>query len=874
MVAAEEAVTLPQHGGRHTPALVLLLLLVACAAGAAQVTTPAAARRDTASTRADSLRTPLADSAATRPSSGVDTVVTYSAVDSIVYALDTKTMHLYGTGDIKYREMGLAAERIDINWTTSLLTARGVADTADSTGRKFRGLPKLTDGGEKYDGSMVQYNFKSRKGRIDVGKTAIENGLYYGEEIKKIDSDVLFVGDGMFTTCDLEHPHYYFGSPTMKVMVRERVVARPVYLYIADVPVFALPFGVFPSQRGRRSGVIAPAFGESGDLGRYLLHLGYYWAMTDYTDLGIRADGYTKGSWALYGDFRYALRYNFSGGVSAAVRSQVRGEAGDPGYSRDRDFNMSVSHSQEFNPSTRLVVDFTFTSGSYYQNATTDFNDLLRQNVISNATFSKSWEGTPHSLTVNIRRDQNLRPDSGKVEVSEILPGISFTRSQTYPFRPSKGGVSDTQQWYELVGYNYSLQASNTRTRTRLGGGTSVLDERRGVLHTLSTGASPKVGYFTVAPFFNYAERWYDKSIDREIDPATNGVVTRDVKGFRAVRTFDMGVSASTKLYGILQPGIWGIKGIRHQVIPSIRYTYQPDFSKARYGYYGTYRDTLGREQMYSHFEREVFGGASAGERQSIGFDVSNVFEMKTAVDDTSERENKFQLLNLSAGISYNLAADSLRFSELGLSYRTGIGDLVNIGGNASFNLYKFVPDPGRPGSGVRVNRLLMEDGGRLADLTSFSISIGTRLSGERKASSSGPIRTAADSLADRTHRGYVGLYDRPLPDFSIPWNLDLNWTFSQSQQDPRVKFRSSGISADLGFNLTPNWKITARTNYDLVNREFAAPQITVYRDLHCWELNFSWVPTGFNRNYRFEIRLKEPQLQDVKVTKQSSRFD
>jgi lipopolysaccharide assembly outer membrane protein LptD (OstA) len=269
-----------------------------------------------------------------------------------------------------------------------------------------------------------------------------------------------------------------------------------------------------------------------------------------------------------------------------------------------------------------------------------------------------------------------------------------------------------------------------------------------------------------------------------------------------------------------------------------------------------------------------VFGGASAGERQSIGFDVSNVFEMKTAVDDTSERENKFQLLNLSAGISYNLAADSLRFSELGLSYRTGIGDLVNIGGNASFNLYKFVPDPGRPGSGVRVNRLLMEDGGRLADLTSFSISIGTRLSGERKASSSGPIRTAADSLADRTHRGYVGLYDRPLPDFSIPWNLDLNWTFSQSQQDPRVKFRSSGISADLGFNLTPNWKITARTNYDLVNREFAAPQITVYRDLHCWELNFSWVPTGFNRNYRFEIRLKEPQLQDVKVTKQSSRFD
>ena len=119
---------------------------------------------------------------------------------------------------------------------------------------------------------------------------------------------MLFVQSGRFTTCDLDHPHYYFGSPTMKVIVRDKVVARPIYLYIADVPVFALPFGVFPSERGRRSGLIAPAYGES-DRGRYLLHLGYYWAMNDYMDLTFRTDAYTKGSYTLYGDYRYALRY-------------------------------------------------------------------------------------------------------------------------------------------------------------------------------------------------------------------------------------------------------------------------------------------------------------------------------------------------------------------------------------------------------------------------------------------------------------------------------------------------------------------------------------------------------------------------------------
>jgi hypothetical protein len=118
-------------------------------------------------------------------------------------------------------------------------------------------------------------------------------------------------------------------------------------------------------------------------------------------------------------------------------------------------------------------------------------------------------------------------------------------------------------------------------------------------------------------------------------------------------------------------------------------------------------------------------------------------------------------------------------------------------------------------------------------------------------------------------------LYDQETPDFSIPWNLDLNWYFSQSRPgDPSVIYRSSGLSASLGFNLTDNWKFSASANYDMINNELAAPQITVYRDLHCWEMNFSWVPTGYYRNFRLEIRLKAPQLQDVKLTKQASSRD
>jgi hypothetical protein len=346
------------------------------------------------------------------------------------------------------------------------------------------------------------------------------------------------------------------------------------------------------------------------------------------------------------------------------------------------------------------------------------------------------------------------------------------------------------------------------------------------------------------------------------------------VSAIKAVRYFNLGISASTKFFGVFQPGIFGIKGIRHQVTPSISYTYQPDFSKAGYGYYGRYIDQFGKEQAYSFYEREVFGGAPAGERQAISFNMGNVFEMKTASTDTSRQENKFQLLNLGVGIAYNFAADSLNFSELGLDFRTDIGQVLSVGGRASFSLYKFEADPLNPRTGRRVNKFLLGEQGRLAQMTSFSISIGTRLSGEKKETKAGPVRSTADSLAQKQRSGYVGLYDTESPDFSIPWNLDLTWNFSQNQQDPRVKFLSSNLSASLGFNLTQFWKISASGSYDILNKQFAAPYVTVYRDLHCWELNFSWIPIGQYRNYRLEIRLKAPQLQDVKVTKQSSARD
>jgi lipopolysaccharide assembly outer membrane protein LptD (OstA) len=859
------------RSGQYGSAFLLAAILLISSAVAAPAQQPAAApfadtlasgRPDTVKARTDTTGAAQDTVRRASSSSGIDTTVVYSASDSIVYDLSNRTMYLHGNADIKHKDLQLRAEEINVNWTTAILNAGGVPDTADTTGKKFRGLPELVEGAETYNGFTIAYNFKTKKGKIDLGKTQIEKALYYGEAIKKVDTDVLFVADGKFTTCDLDHPHYFFASPEMKVHVKDKIIGRPIYLYISDVPVFALPFGIFPSERGRRSGLIAPAYGES-DRGRYLTHMGYYWAINDYMDWSARADVYSKGSYTLYSDYRYALRYNFTGSISGSYGRSIVGEPGDPNYSDDNVFNVHLGHSQEFNPTTRLIVDFSFMSATYFQRTSNDMNDLLRQNAISNATLTKSWEGTPNSMTINVSRDQNLQPTPGTEEIRDVLPSFIFSRVQSFPFRSSKRSGSGELAWYELIGYSYNAQFTNIHTKTTLDSGAYKIDENRGLVQNVAVNLSPRVGYFTFTPQFNYTSRWYDEYIDRHLDDS--GRVVTDVnKAITATRTYSLSIAASTKIYGVLQPGVFGITGIRHQVIPTLSYIYQPDFSEERFGYYGRYVDTNGVTNVYDRHEGSVIGSAPAGKQKALRFDLGNVFEMKTVSSDTSGQENKFQLLNLGLGLSYNFARDSLNFSDLSMNFRTSIGQILSFGGNATYSLYKAIQDP--TGSDRRINTLLIKDEGRLGDLTNFGISISTRLSGEKKKTTKGPAR--ADSTAAAAKSGYVNLYDQEEADFSIPWNLDLTWSFNQSQPFPWKMSRSSTVLASLGFNLTEAWKFSASASYDLVNKVFAAPQISIYRDLHCWEMNFYWVPVGQYKNFRLDIRLKAPFLQDVKVSK------
>jgi lipopolysaccharide assembly outer membrane protein LptD (OstA) len=812
----------------------------------------------------DTLLSVLSDTTLIKPQrkSDIDTVVYASGSDSLFFFVKEKKMAIYGEGKITYRKSEIKSANIFLDFQKFEIEAVGVP--ADSASIEFVGNPVLSEEGEVYQGKRMKYNFKTGQGSLSAADTELEGAFYHGAKIKKVSKDTYFIQDGVYTTCDAEEPHYHFSSPRMKMTPGQELAAEWIWLNFGGVPApIPLPFIIVPLQSGRRSGLIPPVFGSDGRYGTYLQRFGYFWAMSDYMDINATMDYYTRGSFGFASRFRYANRYSYNGFAEGTYRDLSQGEPADPNYSKQVDWRIKVFHAQSFTPTLRLDANLEFASQDFLQNGTGNFNDLLRNEIISNATLSKTWDESGNSASINYHRRQVLQTN----DIYEVLPSALFRLAQSYPFRTSSGEAD--RAWYELFGYSYSGQFQNQRNKT---GG--VLDERLGLQHSVTGDMSPKIGYFTVSPRVRLDSKWYNEQIEQFVVISSTGsdsIVTQDKKQLAAVTTFDVGLNASTKFYGMFNINSLGINAIRHTVTPSISYNYRPDFSEQHWGYYGQYTKSDGGIVKYNKYQKEVYGGASAGEQQNINFSIGNNFELKTTVDptDTTSKEQKIQLLNLTASTGYNLAADSLNFADINLTYRTQIGEFLDLSGGSRFTPYDY------SGTTSKINRYLIDAGKGLLRLTGLNFSISTRLSGERFASSEQVIEQDEFGLVDQESKSvYQGIYSNQDPDFTVPWNISLTYNYNLTRPTPQQSITFSNLSGSLSFSLTPAWKFDVTGSYDFESKEFAAPQVTISRDLHCWLMNFIWNPIGTYTGFRFEIRVKAPQLQDLKLTKQDQFFN
>lgn len=809
----------------------------------------------------------------------IDAVITSTATDSIKFDLKNKHMYIFGTGELKYKETVLKGGKINVNFETNELAAEGIIDNSDSAAANgFKETPVLSEGAENYEGTSLKYNFKTQKGFISAAKNKKEGSRYEGSAVHKVDKNTFFVKDGVYTTCKSDTPHTHFTASEMKVIQKDKIFAKWIFMHIGGVPIpIPIPFAVFPNKKGRQSGIIMPTYGSISNRGQYFRNFGYFFAVNDYMDLTLNGDYYMRGGWASRARYRYVSRYNFSGNLNAGYSKIVIGEDDDPDQSISTDWYVRLNHNQTFTPTLKFDANLSFQTGTYLSNNSTSYNDLLTQDITSNATLSKRWEESGTSLNINYSRTQNL--ESG--DIREVLPNVTFSKSQFYPFKTSTS--SRDESWYEKIGLSYSGKFKNNRNYLD-----SVLSIRGGIQHNISVNASPKIGHFNISPRINYVEKWYNKKTRQTYIPllqtlpnadlyqlslnninATDSLVEEDVHDINMLRTFTMGVSASTKIYGMMQPKLLGVEALRHTMTPSISYSYNPNFSDNKWGYYETAKLADGTYVDYDPYSNEVFGSVGSGESQSVNFSVGNIFEIKTTKDptDTTSESEKISLLNLDLSTGYNFAADSLELSDLRVSYRTKIGNILNFSGSSNYTFYDH--------DGTRkINKYLSSSNKGLLRMTNLNLSISTTLSGEKL---SGEDRTGKEDDESEEFdafkkKEYKRLYEEEETDFSIPWNLSLSYNYNLSKPLDKGT-TSSNLGVNLGFNLATNWKFGVRGNYDFQEQEFSAPQMTVYRDLECWEMNFSWNPIGNYSGFRFEIRMKAPELRDVKVTRRGGRY-
>jgi len=812
----------------------------------------------------------------------VKSKVDYLADDSIRLDVKSQKVFMYNNNNIKYQDINLKANYVEIEFSNNTVYATG---TKDSVGNDV-GRPVFTMADNSFESEEMKYNYKSKKGLVKKVITEDAEGYLHGKTVKKMPNDVTNILNGSYTTCELEHPHFEFRFKKAKVIPDNKIVTGPAYLVIEDVPTpLAIPFGMFPNKKGQRSGIVVPTYGESANRGFYFENGGYYWAINEYLDLKLVGDIYTLGSWAVKPAMNYRKRYKYNGYLNGNYAINYLGEQGSPDYSKNRDFSIRWIHNQDpkARPNSKFSANVNIQSSQYSKFNPASSNEYLSNTFQSSINYSKTWAGK-YFLNTSLKHSQNTITR----EMNLSLPTISFSVNRFYPFRAKN--IAGKLKWYENISVNYSMAADN-----RLNTYDSLLFKgnlndklKNGMKHniTVSSGSIKILKHLVWTNNINYTERWYTQKQVRSWrndtlylneGPISGYVGTDTIYGFNAVRDFSLGTSLSTKLYGMYGFKGGPIKAIRHVLTPSVSFTFTPDFSTPEWGYYEYYLDANGNKTKYSLYDGFIYGTAPGNRSGHISYGLTNNLEMKVrARKDTVTGTKKIVLIeNLTISSGYDLARDSLNFDKVSVTGRTTLFKQLQVNYASSYDPYVL------DSAGRRLNKFEWDVNHKLLRPENYNWSFGLTwklnsdlLTKERK-SEAGTEQELKD--VNENIEGYV--------DWNVPWTLNISynlkyntklvyrygyWNYDISREKDIIQ--TLNLSGDV--NITPKWKFGFNTNYDFENNELGYTQLNIYRDLHCWEMRFSWIPIGFRQSWNFTINIKSSLLQDLKLDKKKDFRD
>lgn len=779
------------------------------------------------------------------------------ASDSIRINFNTKEAYLFGNAKIEYERTTISASYIKIDWNKNTIFASYTTDTA---GKKVD-IPIFIEGNESFKADEITYNFQTKKCRIKKIRTKEGEGYILGEKVKKINNNTFFLKKGEYTTCDSEKPHFSIRSNRIKVIAGEKIITGPAYLTFFKIPTpLFLPFGYFPNNDKKSSGLIIPSYGESANMGFFLKDGGYYFTLNKKIDLTLKSDVYTQGSWNIKSNLRYKNRYKYNGNLNLSYGNMKNSYVGFPDYSEKKDFHIKWSHRQDAkaNPSINFTANVDAGSSTYHRNNSYNANDYLKNTMSSNINLTKSWgDGFFNNLNLSLRHSQNTSNNN----ISLTLPNVSLNSRRIYPLKLI--GNQLKTQWYDKISIKYAMNAKNTiSTKDSLLFSRNTISEfKNGMRHNIPISTSIKIfKYFNLNPSFNLTERWYFNQIQKNWNNSDSMLVTDTLNIFTRGHDYSFSTGLNTKIYGLAEFRKGKIAGIRHVITPNLSFRYNPDFTEEKYGYYKTVqRNTEGDTEMYSIMQNGIYGSPSKNKSGNIHFGLGNMLEMKIRnKKDTVERFKKIKIIeSLGISSSYNIFADSLSLSNISLNARTRLLDIFDITFSSNYDPY--ITNKNKTN---RIDKFEFLTNGRIARLKSFTTSIGLNINDKSFLSEK---EKSDNNQEENIERDF----------YSIPWNLnaDYSLTYNKGHQTAAFSDTTQSLTFSGNIKLTKNWKIGFRSGYDFKEKELTYSSINIYRDLHCWEMLFRWIPLGYHRSYTLTIRVKAAALRDLKYEKKKDWF-
>jgi hypothetical protein len=819
-----------------------------------------------------------------KPQETIEDIILHNAKDYTIQNAKDKKVTLYNEAHITYTDIDLKAGIIIVDYKKNTLFAKGIID---STGYSQR--PIFNQGGQESEQDSIIYNFKSKRALIYGLKTKQGEMFTYGKKTKRVNDSTIYVRKIKFTTSEKKIPDYYITTNKAKLVPGKKIIVGASNLVLADIPTpIFLPFAYFPISETSVSGFLIPAF-DTGSSARGVgfQNGGYYFAVSDYMDLTVLGDVYSNGSWGTRISSNYNKRYRFNGNFSFNFENNINGIRGFDDYNKTNRFNIRWSHSQDSkaSPNSRFSASVNLGSSKFFRESQNQFNvsQTLTNTLNSSINYSKTFVGTPFNMNLTASHQQNTNTE----KITMTLPSLTVNMNRIYPFA-GKNGVQKTP--IQKMGFNYTMQGQYLINTTDDEFFTSKMFEtaRSGLQHKTGTNTNIKAfKFFTLSPSVNYEETWQFDYIQKEYDITDNVIVTDTIRGFKSYREYNAGVSLSTNIYGTFNFKKGRLKTLRHTFRPSVSYSYRPDFKDK---YIQQVQQSADATDLldYTAFDQGIYGSPSSGLSNSIGISLNNVLEAKVAPKepDSDEEDEKITILNnLNFSSSYNIAADSLRWSPVSFSAGTRLfKDKLAINLNGSLDPYKVAESSN--GSITRIN----EFNPNIFRLTNANLTANYSISSadfdkEDKSNSkksgngaqdSGDIIGADINPTDRfgqknninSEKGDQNKKAK-LYNADIPWSISLAYSANYNNNGidgGRIGVHSIMFSGNL--ELSPKWKMGYSSGYDVEGGAFTFSRFNFTRDLDSWQFNFNWVPFGTNSSYTFFIGVKSSVLSDLKWDK------